>query len=93
MDSGLIATLITAIATLLGVFGLWGKVAKVLKAIKESADVGYHISGAVAMIESILSDNVVTKDEVNQVKIKLDEIKKELKEAQEAWKDLTIKKK
>ena len=77
MDVGLLATIISAIVTILVVFGAWSKVEKVLKALKEIADV-------IAYIPQMLADKKVSEDEMKQ-------LEKEFKEAVDSVKKITKK--
>ena len=72
MDSGTIAIIASAVLTILGLFGVLTKVLKKADALKESLDV------LVAVIVAS-KDGRFDKDEV-------DNIKKEVAEAQAAWK-------
>ena len=76
-DSGLVATIISAIITILVVFGAWTRVEKVLSALKEMADV-------IAYLPKMLADKKVTEEEIK-------ELEKEFKEAVEAVKNITKK--
>jgi len=77
LDGGALATIITVIITLLVVVGAWTRVEKVLQALKEMSDV-------VAYIPKMLEDKKVTDAEI-------EELKKQLKEAIDAIKNIKSK--
>ena len=92
MDTGLIATIITALIAVLGMIGgLWAKISKVINAISQSFDVFSAIDDAIKSLDNILADKVVTADEIAQEKEKIDAVKKELEEAKTAWKGILSK--
>ena len=88
MDTGLIATLVTAIITLLTVLGLWKHVKEVLNALKQVSDVGMALDATVGKIENVLADGRVTEEEANEVYAQFKQIGKEVAEARDAIKNL-----
>ena len=87
MSETMITMIVTAVLTALGAFGgIWVKVKLVLKALTESGDVLLKVDRGLKLLEEITEDRLVDKDEVEAVKQFLKSAKKELKEAQDAWK-------
>ena len=77
MTDGTVAILVTGVLSVLGVVGVLAIVLKFGKAIKESLDV-------VASAVNAIQDGQVSADEIA-------ELKKQLAEAKQAWKDTKTK--
>ena len=93
MSTELWATIITVLLTVVGgVFGLGKYIKGFMSAVSESFDVVRILSDISNMLEKILSDNVVSKDEITALKKEAKKIKVEVDQAKIAWKELFKKK-
>jgi len=91
-NNGTLAMIITALIAILSMIGgLWAKIRKVLNAVKEVSDVGLAINAAITTIENAAIDKVTTPEEIEDIKVKFEDVKAQLREASDALHGLLSK--